>query len=147
MEEILKRKLATAKKSRASKYDRSIFIAVSSIYGIDILEDNIEKSRQRMIDIIKTDYERKMGTKISAELLEVIEYVINTNIIWGNALTGMASGTAGQSILIAEWNIKGNSITRKDYKFNKLGNSVEEYEQIHFREICRLQEITQAIAQ
>ena len=149
LEEILKRKLATAKKSKPKDYDRRLFIAVSSIYGIDILGDNIEKSRKRMIGIIEAEYKRKMGINISAELLKVIEYVINTNIIWGNALTGIASGTEGRGILIAEWGINVNSITRKDYKFSNLMANIacSEYKPIHFRKICNIQEIIREIAQ
>lgn len=46
--EILDRKLAKC------KTDEEYLIALDSIYGIDILQDNVEESKQRMLDIFQT---------------------------------------------------------------------------------------------
>src|SRR3990167_4589642 len=57
--EILERKLCIVE-SRYSKsqleYERNAVLAVSSIYGIDILEDNVVECRKRLFDIFDQKY-------------------------------------------------------------------------------------------
>ena len=56
---ILQRKLAVVK-SRYGKntadYERYAVIAVTSIYGVDILQDNIDDCRNRMFNIFDHEY-------------------------------------------------------------------------------------------
>src|SRR5690349_18852970 len=56
--EILHRKLAVIR-SRYSKspleYERYTLLAVSSIYGIDILQDNVVQCRHRLFEIVERD--------------------------------------------------------------------------------------------
>ena len=50
--EILRRKLAVAKrryKRSPSDYERMSFIAVTSIYGIELLRDNVDECRERLL--------------------------------------------------------------------------------------------------
>src|SRR3990172_37685 len=53
--EILERKLRVVE-SRYGKsqleYERNAILAVSSIYGIDILEDNVRECRRRLVDTV-----------------------------------------------------------------------------------------------
>ncbi len=57
--EILKRKLrvveARYKKSQL-EYERNAVLAVSSIYGVDILDDNVQECRKRLYDIFNEKY-------------------------------------------------------------------------------------------
>jgi type I restriction-modification system DNA methylase subunit len=57
---ILERKMAVVR-SRYSKdltgYELNALIAVSSIYGIDILMDNVHECRERLFDQFKAEYE------------------------------------------------------------------------------------------
>ena len=52
--EILERKLAIVE-SRHSRsqldYERNTMIAIPSLYGIDILEDNVTECRERLFDV------------------------------------------------------------------------------------------------
>ena len=47
-------------KSRYGKnpddYERYAVIAVSSIYGVDLLQDNVDECRNRMFDIFDKEY-------------------------------------------------------------------------------------------
>ena len=57
--EILERKLRVVEKRyRKSQleYERYAILAVSSIYGIDILEDNVQECRQRLAEIVDLRY-------------------------------------------------------------------------------------------
>ena len=52
--EVLERKLAVvkAKYSKSeNEYKKYAFIAVASIYGVELLQDNVEECRQRLFDI------------------------------------------------------------------------------------------------
>lgn len=57
--EVLTRKLAVVK-SRYGKspfdYERYSVLAMTSLYGVDILEDNAEECRQRLFDIWDKEY-------------------------------------------------------------------------------------------
>ena len=64
--EILKRKLAVAKKNaippRRKKpelleYEKQSFIAISSLYGVDLLIDNVESCRARLYKLWKDAFE------------------------------------------------------------------------------------------
>ena len=52
--EILRRKLAVVKSrygKNANDYERYAVIAVTSIYGVEILQDNAQECRERLFDI------------------------------------------------------------------------------------------------
>lgn len=59
LEEILSRKLSVVKdkyiKSQL-EYERNTILAVSSIYGIDILEDNVKECQSRLCTLINNEY-------------------------------------------------------------------------------------------
>jgi len=56
---ILERKLAVVEKHYGKsqlEFERYAVLAVSSIYGIDILEDNVRQCRHRLYGIFDSDY-------------------------------------------------------------------------------------------
>jgi type I restriction-modification system DNA methylase subunit len=61
--EILRRKLAVVERryrKSVFEYERYAFLAVSSIYGIDILKDNVLECRRRLVE---TPLGRQKGTQ------------------------------------------------------------------------------------
>ena len=67
--EVLNRKLKVLKqKYRKSQYDyeRYSVIAISSIYGIDLLQDNIEDCRKRLLGIFAQEYNSVFKKKLHA---------------------------------------------------------------------------------
>ena len=137
---ILERKLQTASKLSLEDFDRNVFIALSSIYAIDIQKDNIEEAKERILDTINETYEKVTNSKPSPNMLKVLQHILDTNIIYGNGLTGLREDTS-TDIIIAEWNIKGDTVTRKDFTFNQLltpmtrDDAKTEYEPIRFKHI------------
>ena len=69
-----------------SDFEKYSFLAVSSIYGVDILEDNVEACRLRLLKHFEEIY-LGLYTKISEKLLNSINFVLSLNIAYGNALT------------------------------------------------------------
>ena len=57
--EILRRKLAVVKgryKKSLSDYEKNAVLAATSIYGVDILQDNVDACRKRMFQIWDKEY-------------------------------------------------------------------------------------------
>ena len=90
LQEILKRKLNIVK-SRYSKssieYERYAVLAISSIYGIDIMEDNVEDCRNILLDIFEKEYQEVLKKPCSKECEETVKFILSKNIIWGDALS------------------------------------------------------------
>lgn len=93
--------------------------ALASIYGIDILEDNCEECRLRLLDIYTKAYTSLYKKKIKQECLLTAKYLLKKNIICGNALNLKTS--KNEDIVFAEWSfIYPNKIKRTDFEMGKL---------------------------
>src|SRR5690348_3811450 len=71
--EILRRKLAAVERRyRTSQleYERYAVLAVSSIYGIDILEDNAQRCRDRLLEIFNSQYTRLFKERCKTKCLD-----------------------------------------------------------------------------
>lgn len=119
---ILERKLSVVErkyKKSQSDFEKWSFIAISSLYGIDLLEDNIIDCRNRLYNNFKDAYERLYKKKIKYDVLHAIKYVLNHNILIGDALTMKVDDD--NYIVFPEWSfVKGNSIRRRDYIYKEL---------------------------
>jgi hypothetical protein len=118
--EILERKLRVVE-TRYGKsqleYERNAVLAVTSLYGIDILEDNVIECRKRLFDIFNQHY----GNLFKEECLNSIKYILKRNIIWGDALTLNTVGEIPQPIVFSEWSlVNGSMIKRRDFAFHEL---------------------------
>jgi hypothetical protein len=99
------------------EYERSAVLAVSSIYGIDILEDNVIECRKRLF----AGFDRHYASLFPEQCLNTVKYILERNIIWGDALTLKTAGEDPQPIIFSEWSfVKGNMIKRKDFAFQEL---------------------------
>lgn len=121
--EILRRKLEVVsrryKKSQL-EYERYGVIAVSSIYGIDLLFDNIEECRKRLFIIFQDQYQRLFKNQIKVDCLQSIQFILSKNIIQGDALTLNKVGSK-EPIVFAEWSaVNGSMIKRRDYTLANL---------------------------
>lgn len=75
--ELLERKLSVVHKDSKEE----VYRAVSSIYGVDIQNDNVLKARKRMLEICK-------NVGLTEDTLEGCKKIINVNIVHGNTLPG-----------------------------------------------------------
>ena len=122
--EILERKLQVVE-SRYGKiqleFERNAVLAVSSIYGIDILEDNVAECRNRLLEIFNNRYQAKFKSAVNPECTRSIQYILQRNIIWGNALDLMTVGIGPEQIVFSEWSpINGSMLKRRDFTFHGL---------------------------
>ena len=122
--EILERKLQVVE-SRYGKiqleFERNAVLAVSSIYGIDILEDNVAECRNRLLEIFHNRYQAKFKSAVNPECTRSIQYILQRNIVWGNALDLMTVGNIPKQIVFSEWSpINGSMLKRRDFSFHGL---------------------------
>jgi len=120
--EILRRKLAVVKnryKKNQPEYERYAVIAVSSIYGIDLLQDNIEEARKRLFDIFNEQYSSLYKKKCKEECRITVKFILKRNIIRGDALTLKTDNN--KPIIFSEWSaVNSSMIKRRDFTFSDL---------------------------
>lgn len=120
---ILERKLAVVTKQYQKnqiEFERYALIATSSIYGIDILQDNVEECRQRLLAIFSQIYCSIYKSVVSQTYLENIKFILSKNILWGDALS-LKKVDNNQPITFCEWSaVNGSMIKRKDYQLSEL---------------------------
>ncbi len=122
--EILERKLRVVE-SRYGKsqleYERNTILAVSSIYGVDILNDNVVECRKRLFDIFDQKYTGLFKKAVKDECRNAITYILERNIIWGNALDLKTVGEDPRPIVFSEWSpVNGSMLKRRDFTFHGL---------------------------
>lgn len=138
LSEVLARKMAVVrKKYRRSvvDYEMNSLLAVSSLYGVDILADNVEACRQRLFDLWDKEYRSVCKKECNDNMRRAIRFILGRNIVCGNALTLMCVDENAQDtsepIVFSEWAfVMGGQIQRKDYYFSELLNSPTENDQI-----------------
>jgi len=126
--EVLNRKLVTVRKKYGrspSDYEKFSIIAVSSIYGVDILEDNVKECRKRLYDFWNRHYTEICGSESREEVRKAAKYIIRHNILHGDALTMLKNN--GEPIVFAQWDLAmGNKLQRLDYRLDSLMRTQDE---------------------
>ena len=125
--EILRRKLAVChdlvkqKKSTQLEYEKNLVLAVSSIYGIEILPDNAKACRERLFLIAEQAYHSLFPKTFKMECLNSVRYLLEKNIILGDALNYHRVDEPEEWIIISEWSLLGGGMmNRRDYEFSYL---------------------------
>ena len=158
--EILRRKLAvvTARYPHPQiEWERYATLAVCSLYGVEILPDNVKICRQNLFDVFDAEYARLFGDACKAECRRTVRHILELNIVWGDALTLKTPDSTQKPIVFAEWSDTGDGLfKRRDYTlaniletrpmeglnlFSDLGDEafiptpVAEYPLVHFLKI------------
>ena len=133
--EILRRKLDVCDRRygrNQADWVKFSFLAVTSIYGIDILADNVEACRERLLkefrgfdrDLARTRKAQDPGEGKSG-IERVIRFVLEKNILCGNALSMKRVDDKGEDldepIIFTEWNfVTGDLVKRREFRFDQL---------------------------
>ena len=127
--EVLRRKLSVVKSlyhKNQIDYERNALLAVMTLYGIDLLEDNIQESIYRLLGLIEKDYKSIFKSKTRKAYLSSVAYVLKHNIVCGDALTFQKSDGSGEPIVFAEWSfVDALHVKRRDYRFDHLLREAE----------------------
>lgn len=117
---ILLRKLSTVD----GRYGRSDFekrhhalLAVMSIYGIELLADNVEECRENLLRVLG-DY---LGVSPGDLWYHAAARVLEANVVHGDALSMMTEEADPQPITFPEWSYVGKGVYhRRDFRFDTL---------------------------
>lgn len=105
LREVLRRKLVEVKRRYGNddfKKTQYAALAVMSIYGIELLEDNASECRQNLLDVLCSE----MGFETKSEVVRACEAVLTSNIVHGDALA--MTDCEGGPIQFAEWSYLGS---------------------------------------
>lgn len=125
--EILRRKLDLVYKKYAKsqlEYERHVLIAIGSLYGIDLLPDNIEACQKRLFQIFSDQYNSIYKSNAKIEYESVIRFILARNILHGDALTLQTvpnEKSPAKPIVFSEWSLaSGSLIKRRDFIYAHL---------------------------
>ena len=122
LSEILKRKLNIVfnrYKNHLDNYEMYSIIAVTSLYGVDILQDNVESCIERLFNIWNEEYTKILKSNSNEKAREACKYILTKNILCGDALTMLKKD--GTPIIFAEWKfVSGTMLKRRDYELAKI---------------------------
>lgn len=117
---ILARKLGIVEgryRQSQTELERYILLAVASIYGIDLLLDNVIQCRHRLLQIVRAQFPRQFSEELAAS----IQFVLQRNIIHGDALSLQTAGDQPHPIVFSEWSlVNGSMLKRRDFEFHEL---------------------------
>lgn len=127
--EVLIRKLSIVEKKYKRNqldFERYSVVAISSMYGVDILEDNIAECRERLFNIFNKKYMKIYKKKSKDSVRDSIKFILDKNIICGDALSLKTVGSNPIPITFSEWAMPfGSMIKRRDYYFETLTNDMK----------------------
>lgn len=122
--EVLRRKLEIVEERYGRgqlEFERYSILALGSIYGVDLLTDNVSECRDRLYDHFNDIYSRCFGTECRDECRSSARYVLDRNIVCGDALTMTTVGRRPEPIVFSEWSpVNGSLVKRRDYSLAHL---------------------------
>lgn len=134
--EVLNRKMKMIAKNYAddlTRYENYSLLALSTLYGVELLEDNAQKCVMNMYQVYYEAYQKqsmKHGEKMKNKVLDSAKLIISNNIAQGNFLTKLSSN--GNPIVFSEWqsvnlrkDAKTIKVQRTEYTIEDILNGVE----------------------
>lgn len=121
---VLERKLKIVfqryRKSQ-EEYEKYAVLGISSIYGIDIIQDNVVACRDRLLKIFEDDYRNIYKDKINPLCIESVEKILSLNIVHGDALSLKSCDKKPKPIIFPEWSLVNTThFKRRDFSFEEL---------------------------
>lgn len=101
------------------EFEKYSFIAVSSLYGVDILQDNVLECRIRLSTYVEKTY-KQVFSNTNQNFMTIIAFVLQKNIVCGDALT-MLKVDSKEPIVFSEWSmVSKGKVKRRDYTLAEL---------------------------
>ena len=122
LKEVLNFKLGILEKTHNKnqyEFEKFSIQIFTSIYGIDILEDNIISARERLFNQYFDLYNKKFKSNINQKLLDCIKYILKLNLVHADALS-LKKVKNDKFIIFSEWSLVNDKIKRRDFEFKNL---------------------------
>lgn len=128
--EILNQKLNYVTSiSNKSSWQTNAVWALMSIYGIELLPDNVKRARNFMFQVAQLHYEDFFKKKLSTRtnFYKTTKFVINANIVQGNALTYKTNEDT--LIRFSDWQvIDKKNVKREDFTYKSMFDDSDDNE-------------------
>lgn len=134
--EIVTRKLAVVSKrygKSETDWEKYSVLAMSSVYGVDIMQDNAQECRARLFKIWEKAYKRKCKNVANDDCKSAVRFILSRNVLCGDALTMLDND--GNPIVFSEWSLIGSNMKRRDYTLANLLETQSYYDLPLFEDI------------
>lgn len=119
---ILERKLKivfSKYRSKKADFEVQMISALGSIYGIDLLEDNVELAQERMFEIVCNYYKESLKVNPDEDFKKIIKFILNKNILQGDSLNEI------DKIVFTQWSLIGYQVQIEEYSFSQMNQEAE----------------------
>lgn len=120
--EVLRRKLLSVDRKHArnrENWERDAILSVCSLYGIDLLPDNITACRDRLLQVVSSAYAARFNVPLPEPVARAATYILSQNIVQGDALHMRTDEDT--PIVFPEWSPLGRArLKRRDYAYDEL---------------------------
>jgi len=135
LDEVLRRKLAVCAKKyakSAADYEKFSFLACTTLYGVDIMADNVARCRERLFETWEGSFGDRDGGRSAGprsdfhdKVAAAVKAVFEKNILLGNALSMKRvddkQNDLDEPIVFTEWKfVTGDKLKREEYRFDVL---------------------------
>lgn len=134
--EVLSRKLKMVEKNCKDdlvRYENYSLLALSTLYGIELLEDNAKKCVMNMYQLYYEAYRQQTlnhNTHVKNKILSSAKLIISCNIAQGNFITRRSSD--GNPIIFSEWHpvnldlgVKTIIVQRTEYTIEEILQGIQ----------------------
>ena len=121
LKEILHQKLGHVDDtSNKSNWTENALWVVASIYGIELLTDNLIIAKQNLVEVLIEHYQNFYQKELSknTDLYKSARYIIDNNIVQGNALTYL--NNSNNLIVFSEWEKREDKVKQSQFTFKSL---------------------------
>lgn len=108
-------------------YENLSLLALTSLYGIELLEDNAQKCVINIYQAFYDEYKAFIndnGYSIKNKVLESAKVIISANIVQGNFLTKKT--TSGENIVFSEWRVVEKNRKQKNIIIDRTEHSIDD---------------------
>ena len=119
---ILDRKLkivSSKYRSKKADFEVQMISALGSIYGIDLLEDNVELAQERMFEIACNCYKESLKVNPDEDFKKIIKFILKKNILQGDSLNEI------DKIVFTQWSLIGYQVQIEEYSFSQMNQEAE----------------------
>ena len=125
---ILERKMDIVKKKYGNNehdYEKYAILALTSLYGVDLMADNAQICRYRLFEYWNKQYTKNCKNIANDTVRASARYILEKNILIGNALTlKMVDDNQkdlNEPIIFAEWSlITGTKMKRRNFRMDVM---------------------------
>lgn len=92
--------------------------AVSKIYGVDIMPDNVQECKERVMRSLRKKYLKKYNEKMPEAHEKNLMFVLDNNIVLGNFLTTLTNDN--KPVVIRDYQYNGDKVVISDFYLSDI---------------------------